>query len=250
MLEPLLDFQCYVGKYEIKRYDELDKKFREEPIEVANMPCLVQVGHAKLIRPAPKALNYAVGLLLQTKLSERLAKFIDGAPFIISDEENDDLDPEELSRVQRNVLAIARRIGMLTGGGPDPQIKFDFFYDESLRTWMELAERIQWIFTIRENEKEFDIPVGLISIFLSNRPQPISMHIRARNTHDALLYVAAGMVARGTVVQTCDQCGKAFLEGGERDRRNKKRAGSRFCSDKCRYDYHNEVRRKARATKS
>lgn len=226
------------------------------------MPHLVQVGPAKLIRPAPKALTYAVGLLLQTKMPKWLAaKGIKPdqiySPVIISDEEDDDLDPEELSTLQRNVLVIARHIGMLTGGGPDPQTNFDIdddrhvFYHESLRTWMVLAQRLQRIFTIREHEKHFDLPVGLLDIFLSNRPrQPVSMHIRPGDTHEALLYFAATMIARGTVVQTCDQCGKAFLEGGDRDRRNKKRAGSRFCSDPCRWRYHNEERRKARANKS
>ena len=43
MSEPLLDFQCWVGKYEIKRFDELHKN-QQEYIEAANMPHLVQVG--------------------------------------------------------------------------------------------------------------------------------------------------------------------------------------------------------------
>jgi hypothetical protein len=147
---------------------------------------------------------------------------------------------------------------MLTGGGPDPQTNFGepddvgyAFYFESLETWIDLAGWVQRIFAIREQKKDFDIPVGPLSVFLSNRThQPIAMHIRPDTTHEALLYIAARMIAQGTTFQTCNKCGKPFLEGGERGGRNKKRAGSRFCSDKCRYEYHNELRRKtARKTK-
>ena len=178
---------------------------------------------------------------------------------IISDEEDEDFDPEELSLLKRNVLLIARTIGMLTGGGADPQTKSNFadfdddeenyvFYHEPLRAWIWLAAWLQRIFTVQHN-KNFEIPVGPLYVFLSRRPgQPISMHVRPENTLDALLYIAAGMIAQGTTSQTCDKCGKPFLEGGERDPRNKKRAGSRFCSDKCRYEYHNEARRKAKAS--
>src|SRR5262245_1041678 len=252
MSEPLMDFQCYVGKYEIKRFDELDKK-QQEYIEAANMPHLVQVGPARLIRPSRKALNYAVGLLLQTKMpkwwaaNDRFESDHEHAralhqQLIISDEEDEDFDPEELSLLKRNVLVIARTIGMLTGGGADPQTNFEVdderyvFYHEPLRAWIWLAAWLQRIFTIHESNKDFEPPVGPLHVFLSNRPgQPISMHIRPDSTSAALLYVAAGMITRGTVLQTCDKCRTPFLEGGDRTGK-KRRSGSRFCSDKCRYE--------------
>ena len=264
MAEPLLDFQCYVGKYETMPFAQLPKKYRKYD-GPANMPQLVQVGPAKLIRPSPKVLSYAVGLLLQTKTPKWWAYRgeLDPADPKIRDkiwtkrlaiwDDEDDLDLEEFSKVERNVLLIARTIGMLTAGGADPQTFQTFdpddvgfvWYHESLETWIDLAGWIQRIFAIREDKNDFDIPVGPLSVFLSNRNgQPISMYMRPSDTHDALLYVAAGMIARGTTVQTCDKCGKPFLEGGERDRRNKKRAGARFCSDRCRWEFHNEVRRK------
>jgi hypothetical protein len=260
-----MDFRCYVGKYEIKRFDELDKA-QQEYNEAANMPHLVQVGPARLITPSPKALNYAVGLLLQTKMPKwwaandrfesdnELARALH-QQLIISEEE-DEFDPEELSLLKRNVMLIARTIGMLIVGGADPQSNFDsdderyVFYHEPLRAWIWLAGWLQRIFTLRERNKNFDLPIGPLYIFLSNRPgQPISMHVRPDSTLDALLYVAAGMITRGTVLQTCDKCDTPFLEGGDRTGK-KRRGGARFCSDKCRYEYHNEVRRKARATKS
>jgi hypothetical protein len=266
MAEPLVDFQCYVGKYVIMPFAKLPEKYR--PYDgPANMPHLLQVGPAKLIRPSHRVLSYAVGLLLQTKMPNWWAcrGEIDPADPEIRDhiwsnrlaiwDDEDDLDPEEFSKLERNVLLIARHIGMLMNGGPDPQtISEDpdsddwSIYQESLEKWIDLAGWIQRVFTIREHEKDFDLPVGPLSVFLSSRPrQPISMHIRPSCTLDALLYIAAGMIARGTTVQTCDNCDKPFLEGGERGGRSKKRAGSRFCSDKCRYEYHNEERRKAKS---
>jgi hypothetical protein len=271
MPEPLMDFRCYIGKYEFKRFDELDKN-QQEYIESANMPHLVQVGPGRLVKPSRKALHYAVGLLLQTKMpkwwaANGFASDDEHAralhqQLIISDEEDDDFDPEELSLLKRNVLAITRHIGMLTGGGPDPQTNPSFedfegdeesyvFYHEPLRTWIWLAAWLQRIFALRDENTNFDVVVGPLSVFLSNRPgKPISMQVRPENTLDALLYVVAGMIVGGTEVQTCDNCRKPFLEGGKRGGRNKKRAGSRFCSNKCRYEYHNEARRKARATKT
>src|SRR5262245_27957455 len=127
MAEPLIDFQCYVGKYEIKRFDELDEK-QKEFIEAANMPHLVQLGPARLITPSPKALTYTLGLLLQTKMpkwwaaNNRFESDHEHAralsqQLLTWDEEDVDFDLDELSLLKRNVLLIARTIGMLTGGG-------------------------------------------------------------------------------------------------------------------------------------
>lgn len=266
MPEPLMDFQCFVGKYEIKLLHRNELEY----IEAANMPHLVQVGPARLIKPPQKALSYAVGLLLQTKMpkwwaaNDRFESDDEHAralsqKLIISDEEDEDFDPEEISLLKRNVLGIARTIGMLTAGGPDSrtdQTNFEVgddryvFYHEPLRGWIWLAKWIQRLFALREHNKKFELPVGDLSVFLTNRPgQPISLHVRPDSTLNALLYVVAGMLARGTTSQACDKCGTPFLEGGERTGK-KRRGGARFCSDKCRYEYHNEVRRKARATKS
>jgi hypothetical protein len=264
MPEPLLDFQCWVGKYEIVPFAKLPEKYQFYP-GPADMPQLVQVGPAKLIRPTSKALSYAVGLLLQTKMPKWWAT--QGLPDLADSEDRDkiwtkrldiwddpdELDPEEFSKLERNVILIARHIGMLTAGGADPQTYEAFdedhvghvFYHESLETWIDLVGWMQRIFDIREHKNDFDIPVGPLSVFLSGRPsQPISIRIRPGDTHDALLYVAAGMIAQGTTAQECDNCGKPFLEGGGRGGRGKKRAGSRFCSDQCRYEFHNEARRK------
>ncbi len=165
-------------------------------------------------------------------------------------------DPDQLSALKRNVLAIARCIGMLhVGEGIPDRDEFDSNVTpcESLHDWIAAANTVQLIFSLRDFH-EFDLPPQMIAprdhlnLLLSNRP--VRLHIQPSSTRAALIYHAAQMVALGTTSRTCNKCGKPFLEGGERDPRNKKRAGSRFCSDKCRYEFHNEARRKAKATMS
>jgi hypothetical protein len=55
------------------------------------------------------------------------------------------------------------------------------------------------------------------------------------------------MIARGTISQVCEHCGNTFLSGGAGRGKEKKRSGSRFCSDECRWQHHNEMRRKAKS---
>jgi hypothetical protein len=113
-----------------------------------------------------------------------------------------------------------------------------------------LTKLIQMMFSGRDlhrrEAKDLEKDVGHLSIYLSFKSGTAFIQMRPRDLHDALIYCGALMIARGTTSQTCDKCGTTFLEGGERNSRNKKRAGSRFCSDTCRYEYHNEQRRKAK----
>jgi hypothetical protein len=292
MAVPLFDFQCWVGKYEINRFDELPAKtnmaafaaeiyqssasdFLEADFDAPpDAPYLLQVGSAKFLRPSRKALDHAVGLLLRTEVSKlhraesdrrldirkRLKSATSRRRELLELDkiraEPINFDPDELSALKRNVFAIARCIGMLNvlEGIPDRD-EFDSNVTpcESLCHWIAAANTIQLIFSLRDFD-EFELPPQIIAphdhlnLLLSNHP--VVLHIQPSSTRAALIYHAAQMVAQGTTSQTCDKCGEPFLEGGERDPRNKKRAGSRFCSDKCRYEFHNEARRKAKATKS
>jgi hypothetical protein len=289
MPEPLFDFQCWVGKYEVKRFDELPEKtnmpafaaevygssageFLESDFDAPpDAPYLLQVGPAKLLKPSRKVLDHAVGLLLQTDVSKlrraqgnrwsdirkRLKSATSRRKELSELEkirtEPINFDPDQLSALKRNVLAIARCIGMLhVGEGIPDRDEFDSNVTpcEALHDWIAAANSVQLIFSVRDFQ-EFDLPPQVIaphdhlSLLLSNRPA--RLHIRPSSTRAALIYHAAQMVAQGTSSRTCIKCGKPFLEGGERDPRNKKRAGSRFCSDKCRYEFHNEARRKAKS---
>jgi hypothetical protein len=257
MIEPLSDFECYVAKYRVDAALPPNEDLDPEP---SNMPQLVQVGPAKLSKPKPEALSYAVQLLLQTKMPkwhdasierhvELRKRFGVGEAaasnpaYKAAAREPIELDAEEFSKLERNVLKIARAIGMLHSD----MAPLDG-WNESLLEWIKLAHWIQSIFKIEKTVPAELGPqsVGTLQILLS----PGSLQIRPAVTYDALVYRAAQMVAHGTTARTCDKCGKPFLEGGERANDNRKRSGSRFCSDKCRYEYHNEARRKDKATKS
>jgi hypothetical protein len=251
MIEPLSDFECYVAKY---RVDAPLPPIEDLDPEPSNMPQLVQVGPANLRKPKPEALSFAVQLLLQTKMPKWRAASIkryvklekrfgvgeaaaSNPAYKAAAREPIELDAEEFIRLKRNVLQIARAIGMLHTDIPPA----DGWY-ESLLEWIKLADWIQSIFRIEKSSAKFGPQyVGTLDVLLA----PGSLQIRPQSTYGALIYRAAEMVAHGTTARTCDKCGKPFLEGGERANGNRKRSGSRFCSDKCRYEYHNEARRKA-----
>ena len=66
------------------------------------------------------------------------------------------------------------------------------------------------------------------------------------STHEVLIYHAAQMIAKGTESRTCEHCGTTFLSGGTGRGKDKKRGDARFCSDECRWKFHNKSRRRAR----
>jgi hypothetical protein len=68
--------------------------------------------------------------------------------------------------------------------------------------------------------------------------------LRPRDETQALVLQAARRLATGTEMLFCDHCNTGFLSGGPGRGKNKRRAGARFCSDKCRWDHNNERRRK------
>jgi hypothetical protein len=255
MLEPLAEFQCYVGKYEIRRRDELPPPKGDDdwpdppPDDWPNMPQLVQVGPAKLVKPKRDALKFAVGLLLKTPMPKWYAgrhkreyhpDREDDLDFDIFERRKPvELDAQEFSRLQTHVLQIARAVGMVRSNDQIAPTPSTF---ESLGNWIELLILIRRIFNLGRRPDFPPQSVGHLDVLVS----PNSLQIRPSSTYTALIYCAAEMVARGTTVRKCDNCGTPFPEGGERASRNKKRAGARFCSDKCRYDFHNEVHRKKR----
>jgi hypothetical protein len=68
--------------------------------------------------------------------------------------------------------------------------------------------------------------------------------IRPSGLMEALKLYAARMIASGTTFHTCEQCHTPFLGGAGG---SGKRGDARFCSDKCRWTYHNEVRRNSKS---
>jgi hypothetical protein len=118
--------------------------------------------------------------------------------------------------------------------------------------WRSLAEHLRDILEGKGtmDGKEFKWPhpltlqVASMGVYLlpDEDNQPV-LSLAPHNTFDALSLVAARMKATGTTFNICENCNTPFLSGGNRGR-NKRRVDARFCSDRCRYEWHN--RRKAR----
>jgi hypothetical protein len=249
MADTEMDYQASVAQdYELRRRPEWDA------------PSVQSVGKSRLIRPTRNAMDYAVRLLLRTPLPKLprdrrvVAKF--GALEAVESRKK---YPEavQIAALEQNVLAITRRIGLLDArvnpGGPRT------YERESLWGWFFLAQDIQQMFSGQRVEgrpglriggqlvlDEFwnDVPVGNLTVYIHFKSgRPGSMTVRPACTRDALRYHAAQMVTSGTKPQACKCCKAPFLIGGPRARA-KKKAGTRFCSEQCRWDYNNARRKK------
>jgi hypothetical protein len=234
-----MDFQTYVAPdYELRSADQLppipgsddradvDKHFH-------HVPWLLAVGRPKLVRPKRRAMDYAVGLLL--KSPKRLTG--KNAVRLFENEQ------EGLALLGRNALLIAKHVGllrtMITGGKP-----YDPYQRESLLEWLGYSAKIQRMF---DGRLDPEMSEGHLGFYLLTKPNGTrSMAVRPTSTANALSFHAAQMIARGTAAQTCEHCGTIFLSGGGDPGKDKKRGGSRFCSDECRWQFHNKSRRKAR----
>jgi hypothetical protein len=87
--------------------------------------------------------------------------------------------------------------------------------------------------------------VGQLGVFLvPNKDNKPLLALRPDTLHDALVLYAARMIATGTTFNICENCKAPFLSGGTRFRN--KRGDARFCSNECRWKWHNEERRNAR----
>jgi hypothetical protein len=141
-------------------------------------------------------------------------------------------------------LAVSRAIGAESNKG------------DSVETWYQIAERLRFVFegqawSRRSHEKVLRRPdpetqyVGELGIFLvpdkNNKPV---LALRPDNLQQALEFTAARMKATGTTFNVCEHCKSPFLSGGVRFRA--KRGDAKFCSDACRWKWHNETRRKAK----
>ncbi|MGB8017392.1 MAG: hypothetical protein WCF80_16175 [Pseudolabrys sp.] len=154
-----------------------------------------------------------------------------------------DLDAEEFSNLERNVFLISRHIGLLRQHESDFE-KEGILIHESLEYWINAAQDIQTIFSNRDARRglQGDIAVGHLTICVAFKANGASLHLRPENTQAALNYHAAQMIAGGITFQICKNCGTSFFGGGAGHGKIKKRAGARFCSDKCRWTHHNKVR--------
>jgi hypothetical protein len=235
-----IDFENEVGKCEfrpapVKEVEDWRKRRPEETQgksddQLANdLGRIVLVGKARKIRPTSKAMQEAVKLLIER---ERIP-----LPF------------------HEVALKIAQAIGLFA---PD---------HDRLWNWENMSTRLRMISEgrayVRDEKNRYGRKkavqwphpaaqlVGEIGVFLvpNAEGKPV-LSLKPDSPNDALVLYAAHMRANGTTFQLCEHCNIPFLSGGEGRGGGKRRGDARFCSDECRYSYHNEMRRKtARKTK-
>jgi hypothetical protein len=126
---------------------------------------------------------------------------------------------------------------------------------DSLLNWYDLACELRLMFQGKRVVlgKEYTWPhpeaqftSGYLRIYLvPGKDKEPTLALRPDDLEAALRLCATQMIATGTAFNICKNCKIPFLSGGGSSR-NKKRGDARFCSDACRYKFHNESRRKAR----
>jgi hypothetical protein len=204
-----------------KHYGPLSQEEIEERLPLQPLGYLVRTSAAKMARPTPKAMKMAVRLLVE----------------------------RERTPLHKVALTIARAVGGLL---PEEE-------REELENWDELADYLRGIF--RGEHKDFlyypdeieskSSPlIGEMGIFLDrDKDGKLKFALRPSDLSNALILYAAQMATTGTTFNTCEHCRLPFLGGGTGRSPNKRRSDARFCSDECRYNYHNEMRRKTRKSK-
>jgi hypothetical protein len=185
-------------------------------------------GPAKPYRPDARLLDEAIAALLRIGDSRDYYR----------------LPPEQFrAHLEQNVpaiLKIATALGLLIHrSGPGEQ--------EELVDWHLFADELRQLFEIAKRPPPVECRAifGGLSIFMvsDHLGGPPTLALRPENLFTAIIFHAARSIAVGTTFQTCESCKLPFLSGGGRGR-GKKKSGSQFCSDPCRWRYYNENRRK------
>jgi hypothetical protein len=185
------------------------------------------VGEIREVRASSKAMQDAVKLLVERERSSK--------PF------------------REMVIRLMQTVGIQ--GSPE--------YGEDIQSWQHVSDLLRQIAQGKAWHREM-LPrgwgplqevrwphpaaqeVGQLGIFLvpNGDGKPV-LAVRPTGLQDALVLYAARMKASGTTFQQCEHCHIPFLSGGPEGRGGGRRRGdARFCSDDCRYGYHNELRRK------
>jgi hypothetical protein len=111
----------------------------------------------------------------------------------------------------------------------------NFAYDE--KNWRGPKIPVAWPHPAAQE-------VGELGIFLvpDKDGKPV-LALRAHDVRDALYLAAARMIARGATLGICLNCESPFLRGAG----SKRRGDARFCTPRCKWEYQNEARRKAKS---
>lgn len=112
---------------------------------------------------------------------------------------------------------------------------FDWVHDEKTDDWYPRQVEVRWPHPAAQNVGELGI-----CLIPGQDGGPV-LALRPYDIQGALVLYGARMLATGTNFQTCQHCHTPFLSGAG----GKRRGDARFCSDECRYGFHNATRRKS-----
>jgi hypothetical protein len=207
---------------------------------------IVAQGEPRLRRPKTSELDYAVKTLLQIASVE--ARHND------DDRLEQQRELEDLVRpmLHEAVPKLAGMLGLLYVG---PIV--DGLFGSAIRkrrkerelisSWYSLARALKLMFDYEK--KPFGSAFGGVGVELGVYLVPaetgVNLAVRPPNLWSAIMVHGARSVASGTGFSVCRSCNIPFLTGGQRAR-FKKKSGSQFCSEKCRWDFNNAKRRKRR----
>jgi hypothetical protein len=220
MTDLQIDLECPRADYEFVPPSAEDRK---DPIWQDGY--LIRNDKLKLVRPTAKQLENAVNLLIRC-------------------------GPDQLPRV---AVEIANRMGGLYPGDRSEPLGWWGVMQTLLRQIFagKVTGKVEWRATksspMRPSDLDSAQHVGNVSIYLiPDKETGMRLVIRPNSLFQALPLVAARTAATGTTkLSTCKHCNTPFLSG-RAGRGKGRRSDSRFCSDKCRYSYHNEAKRKSR----
>jgi hypothetical protein len=242
MIDFEIDFEWPVAKYEFRpataeaiaawrqrKSKDLQKDLQGIPEEEwpNHLGHIVGIGKARMVRPKADALEKAVRALVECKET----------PF------------------HTVALTVVRTVGSIFPALSAPSTA-GLYAEDSVGLWRSVADRLRRMFEGKDfaydnhqyREVRWPHPAvqsaTQIGVFLvpgpDGRPK---LALRPTNLAEALLLCAARMIATGTTFNNCENCNTPFLSGGAG--RKQKRGDARFCSDKCRWTHHNEMRRKS-----
>ena len=158
------------------------------------------------------------------------------------------MDFANLDGSAESCLGFANKWGYL-GLGLFPSDDQSPYGGEALDQWQERIQSMREAIEVWKDNPEILLVGGRNEFFVSEmravlvQSPPdgsLEMRVRPSSLYSAMRLQFGGAVASGSFVRTCDQCGQWFGAGG-----SGRRMDARFCSNKCRADYHNAKKRKA-----